>query len=145
MIKENSLKKSILLILLITEDEDVFLLSELLLKRTVIYNKIWYDHSLPLYDEIQFKSVFRMEKSCIENMINMFFTKYKGMCSYFDRKCFYMLVYYAMYNISYRSLAEKFGEPSTTCFRRLTKILKNFNIIMYKEFIKRPTSDEMIY
>lgn len=49
-----------------------------------------------------------------------------------------------MYNISYRSLAEKFGEPTTTVFRNVNCLLKDFNLLLGPKFIKKPVNSEMM-
>jgi hypothetical protein len=59
------------------------------------------------------------------------------------KKDFLMLVYYTAYNISYRSVGEKFGIPSTTVFRHINYLLMKFNRIIGPIYIKRPLASEM--
>lgn len=132
---------------LIEEETDyltlVVLIAMHMEKRETATSSHWYDVCMKEYDEIQFRSTFRMSKECLDFIIKKFIEVSKTKNTIHLIKTFHMLIYYSMYNISYRALSEKFGEHLANTFRNVTSLLSKFNRTMGYIFIKRPGINEL--
>ena len=135
-----SLRRQILLFLNLFSDEELYYLILKKVTRNIVYNNSWYQNSLVLYNEIQFRTTFRTRKSCLNFIMEMFFRSSSLTDNNKNRLQFHMLIYFASHNITYRALGGKFGVPSTTSFRNIESLLINFNNSIGPIYIKRPVS-----
>ena len=113
----------IICLLMIIDDDDVIehFLSKI--NRKVIYNSSWYYLSLPQYDDVQFRATFRMNRRCMNFIIENFFSEAKIIDTRKNRMFFHILIYYTAHCITYRDIGDKFGVPASTIYRNINNIL----------------------
>lgn len=90
-----------LFLLLDDDDDDIILLIPSQAKRKLVYNRSWYLKTLIEYDDLQFRAAFRMNKSCLNFIMEKFFSEIKMIDSRRNRRLFHMLIYYTAHNITY--------------------------------------------
>lgn len=113
------------------------------LRRSVRRSKAWWDE-MQTCDEQQYKEVFRMSKPCLMHIA----TLYKNVLEstslnttqYYKETA--MCIYAISRPISYRDIADKFGEATTTTFRIIQKVVGIFTTKILPSVIKLPTADE---
>ena len=137
-------EESKILVFLLDEDQAFILLCTdwISSNRITVSSTDWFSRAIPLYDNIQFRCTFRMSRSCFQMLKDIFFHEANITETTKNLTSFSMLIYYSMYNISYRALAEKFGVKTTTAYRTIQKMLKQFNSLLGPIYIRLPLPSE---